>query len=434
MKRIVIFVLLVLFAGCIESGAKEQVGPASGDPSVPAICSKIKDQSGKDSCLMDLAKEKNDMGYCDLIKNPDYRAECSLNVALDSGDTTRCSGIQDEGRKDGCIKTNALRDMNPESCAEISRQDARTECEKTVRLAMDIKSGKPASSTTTTSTTSSTTKTSTTTTSSTSTTAETTSTTTTTPPPAKIIPAKPVKIYFLDVGYGQSTLVKTENHTILTNCGGSPTKIKAMLDKLKITRLDYLIVTQPTEEDYSGCAGLMDLIQIDHVLDSGQEPISARTLYVKYFGYAQVRGYRSASKGHTIEADGVKIQLLHPPTTKRTGLTLNANSIVYKLSYGSDKALFLGDCDYNCDMSIDADVSADIVQLPNHGTKDYSNPRFIAKIKPEVAVIPAGPERGDTPGQATMDKLKDMGVKVYRLDVEGMIEIELNGTGYSVKT
>jgi beta-lactamase superfamily II metal-dependent hydrolase len=239
-------------------------------------------------------------------------------------------------------------------------------------------------------------------------------------------------IYFLDVGYGDSTLIRTRNATILANCGGSQAKIISLLDKIGVHRIDYLLMTQPTDEDYGGCSKAMSELPIAHVLETGIEPDFGKTRYVEFSGIAQMTDKRLVARGFNLTTpDGLRIEVLHPKSTKITGYPAAMNSMVLRVRYGANSVLLLGDCDSACEQGIESDVQSRIIRIPNHGAQYFSTSQFLKRVKPEAAIVPYGPKAGDRPKKETMDALKAINARAYFVD-NGTVHVQLNLTSYVI--
>ena len=120
--------------------------------------------------------------------------------------------------------------------------------------------------------------------------------------------------------------------------------------------------------------------------------------------------------------DGVSLEVLAPslPFLTDTGDDVNENSIVIMLRYRVFRELFMGDAGEASETRLVAaadDLRADVLKVGHHGSKYASTPRFIAAVRPKIAVISVG--RHNTfghPSQATLKTLEDAGATLYRTD------------------
>lgn len=111
---------------------------------------------------------------------------------------------------------------------------------------------------------------------------------------------------------------------------------------------------------------------------------------------------------------------------------INNNSLVCKLKYKNFSMLFTGDIEEIAEKTILAKYSknknilkADVLKVAHHGSKTSSTIDFLKAVKPNYAVIGVGKDNNfGHPSDITIQNLKDMGVKIYRTDEIGEIEIK----------
>ena len=111
---------------------------------------------------------------------------------------------------------------------------------------------------------------------------------------------------------------------------------------------------------------------------------------------------------------------------------INNNSLVCKIKYKNFSMLFTGDIEEIAEKAILAKYSknknilkADVLKVAHHGSKTSSTIDFLKAVKPNYAVIGVGKDNNfGHPSDITIQNLKDMGVKIYRTDEIGEIEIK----------
>lgn len=111
---------------------------------------------------------------------------------------------------------------------------------------------------------------------------------------------------------------------------------------------------------------------------------------------------------------------------------INNNSLVCKLKYKNFSMLFTGDIEEIAEKAILAKYSknknilkADVLKVAHHGSKTSSTIDFLKAVKPNYAVIGVGKDNNfGHPSDITIQNLKDIGVKIYRTDEIGEIEIK----------
>jgi competence protein ComEC len=249
-----------------------------------------------------------------------------------------------------------------------------------------------------------------------------------------------LSVYFLDVGQGDSTLVVFNEKTILIDAGESEMgdRVVSDLTTLGVTRIDLLVATHPHSDHIGGMQKVLAAFPVGLVLDTGLPHTSST--YEHFLETIDQKNipYRVAEQGQTIEVDpALRIFVLSPPK-ERSGDDPNTNSVVLRLSYGTIDFLLAGDIGGESEDALAGSgypLDAEILKVGHHGSYSSTSPTFLARVRPETAIIPVGKDNPyGHPHQQTLDLLKDYGVTVYRTDRDGTVVVRSDGISYSVKT
>ena len=95
--------------------------------------------------------------------------------------------------------------------------------------------------------------------------------------------------------------------------------------------------------------------------------------------------------------------------------------------------MFTGDCDdaesfFLADVlekGIDADV--DVLKVAHHGGQDSTSADFLSVVKPEYSVICVGENTYDHPRKVVLDRLTDVGSKIFTTQDKGDIILTIQG-------
>lgn len=98
-------------------------------------CSKIKNTQFRDSCVAELAKQKDDLKVCDLIVTSKTKAYCQQQIALQQDNFEICKEIGDENWQDTCYYKIAVQRNDAGKCAYILDVDQNLDCVKKVAIA-----------------------------------------------------------------------------------------------------------------------------------------------------------------------------------------------------------------------------------------------------------------------------------------------------------
>lgn len=264
-----------------------------------------------------------------------------------------------------------------------------------------------------------------------------------------------LKIYFLDVGNGESILIDYGTMEILID-GGFPDSSAAQYIKPYVDEpLDILVATHPHMDHIGGLIEVLDAFDVGQIWINGDAfPAKGRPGQI-FNRFKQKIGAEGAPvfearKGQTIKADGLSLDILHPATLIAHGSAVevtrimqigNNNSIVLKLTYGKIACLFTGDAHVAAEsemLSTGLDLKADILKLGHHGSSASSSRQFLKAVNPKVAVYQANKDkrrRGPIkPSARTIHTLKNLGINVYGTDIHGTIVVTSDGEDFWIDT
>ncbi|MBW3023341.1 MBL fold metallo-hydrolase [Candidatus Woesearchaeota archaeon] len=237
-------------------------------------------------------------------------------------------------------------------------------------------------------------------------------------------PSTDLKVYFMDVGEGDSTLFKKGDTAILIDCGQT-----AKIDYLKslgVKNIDLLIITHPDAEHIGGCDDILRNFNVSEVWDNGQ--VHGSQAYKDYVSIARNRN--TAKVGMSKVLEGIQIHVLH---SNMGSSKSNENSVVTRVTLGEIDFLMMADCESSCEGAINGGTASEIFRVANHGNRASTAMNFLREVNPEVSIISVGADNpyGD-PDPITLEKLKN--TEIYRTDLNGNIVITTDGETYSVET
>ena len=255
-----------------------------------------------------------------------------------------------------------------------------------------------------------------------------------------------LKIYFIDVGQGDSTLIITnENKSILIDGGGSETGdynvgenvlLPYLLDRGVMT-VDYMIFSHFDADHAQGLEYVLEHLKVSNVILSKQ--VIENDIYKKVVELANKRNTRLifVKSGDLINIGDVKIYILHPQSELMDENPMNNNSVLCRLEYKRFSMLFTGDIEKVAEELIinkNLYLKADILKVAHHGSSSSSIQDFLNEVKPKIALIGVGENnRYGHPNVEVLDRLRNMNVNVYRTDECGEICISINKRGKIVR-
>ncbi len=117
----------------------------------------------------------------------------------------------------------------------------------------------------------------------------------------------------------------------------------------------------------------------------------------------------------------------------KTAERLNAVSPVGILTFNSRRIVFTGDSNSLNEPLIAERIGyldCDVLKVAHHGSQTSSVDEFLRAVNCEYAVISCGADNSyDHPRQATLNRLKALGMTVYRTDLNGDVTLTVNDKG-----
>ncbi len=228
-----------------------------------------------------------------------------------------------------------------------------------------------------------------------------------------------LRVYFLDVGEGESVLIETpDDKRIIIDTGNLITgyRVYQFIKSKGIEEIDMLIVTHPHPDHMGGVFLLLQAIKVKRWCDNGQ-PINRNNndLYRWYEEIFRRGNYCVLKGGDILKMGGVEFHILNPFDY---GGDWNTNSLVIKMTYKKVSFLFTGDADITTERKLieryGESLKSDVLKVGHHGASDSTSKEFLKMVRPSYAVISINNHniRG-FPSDKTLKLLKDMKVKTY---------------------
>lgn len=241
-------------------------------------------------------------------------------------------------------------------------------------------------------------------------------------------------IYFMDVGQADAALLCCDGEFILIDGGNTADSsfVYSFLKQHNADHLKYIICTHPHEDHVGGLAGALNYATVEHALCSSQSYDSkAFESFVKYLDDQNIPLERPVV-GDTFYFGSASATVLGPA---RTAEDINNESIVLYIRHGKNTFLFTGDAEREEEQDIlDAwdNISADVLKVGHHGSEYSTTYPFLRAVAPQYAVISVGADNTyGHPTEATLSRLRDADVTVYRTDKQGTIVCVSDGTSVS---
>ena len=236
-------------------------------------------------------------------------------------------------------------------------------------------------------------------------------------------------ITFLNVGYGDATLVKSNGKHILIDTGnGEDGSISRLLNNMGVTELEAVILTVWKEEHVGGIGDVLDNFTVRKVIMPQISDMSSDDFVI------------AAATERIIKKSGVAFSALS------RGLSVTVGDVVLDfIAYSPDysivserSAVIFAKCrDFKVLMMSDAEnlveesllkrglyLKSDVLKVGNHGSKYSSSQKFIEAVDPKHAIISVGYKNDkEHPDKTTCSRINNYGADVLRTDTDGTVKV-----------
>ena len=256
-----------------------------------------------------------------------------------------------------------------------------------------------------------------------------------------------LRLVFCDVGQGDGMLLITPSGKDIVVDGGPGTKIVDCLgEKMPFwdRTIEMVVLTHPQKDHLEGLLEVLARYKVEMITTTGVE--NETELFKAWQTAIKAEGARiyTPKVGDRLILDTggsqtSSMDILWPTKDKLelwklAGLSeLNESSVVLRLGFGQFCAYLTGDIPKEILQTL-INKPCQILKISHHGSKTGTNQEILDLVKPAVAIIQVGKNSFGHPHKEVIDLLTSKGVRVYRNDINGVIEIGSNGQSFKVKT
>ncbi len=241
------------------------------------------------------------------------------------------------------------------------------------------------------------------------------------------------RLHVLDVGQGLAVLVQTRQSATLYDAGprwygtgrdaGAEVVLPA-LARLGVRRLDRLIVSHADNDHAGGVRSVLAGLPVATVRWSQVVPGVATAVA------------RLCAVPERWAHDGVTFTFLHPQVGDKG--TRNDRSCVLSITSPHGRALLAGDIEGGTEAQLvqryGAELAADVLVVPHHGSATSSTVGFVARVRPRLAVIAAGyRNRYGLPHPGVVARYRDVSSVLLNTAITGAIRLDASASGRAVQ-
>lgn len=260
-----------------------------------------------------------------------------------------------------------------------------------------------------------------------------------------LLPNNELSLMMIDVGQGDSFLIKFPNNkTALVDAGNvtpgfdnGEKVIIPLLNYLNINEINYGFVSHMDLDHYGGFislvhAGMIDTIykpKIDSSLEKDvrfEKYLHKNNIPIKYY------------KQKVIKIGNSDIFILNNSKIKKhLNTTTNDRGGILKLVYGKTSILFTGDVQKEAEKYYTKFygkfLNTNVLKVAHHGSKTSSSINFLNYALPKISLVSVGIDnRFGHPSKMIIKRLEEYKTKIYRTDKLGAVLLQSQGDSISV--
>ncbi|MDF2841029.1 MAG: internalization-related competence protein ComEC/Rec2, partial [Clostridia bacterium] len=270
-----------------------------------------------------------------------------------------------------------------------------------------------------------------------------------------MMPSRYLKLYFIDVGQGDCSVIRTPDHkVILVDGGGSSDWQKNSYDigkqvtvpallHIGVWQVDTVIVSHIHDDHLGGVLSILDAYKVGQVIlpasdRYGEGEFTSENLEkLQELCSNKNIPLRHLQANDSIITNKLSLKILSPqkPYIQNTDSDVNNNSLVFKLTYKDFDALFTGDIQQEAEQTLlQKDIQCDVLKIAHHGSPYSSMEGFVELTDPELSIISVGKNNYGHPSKEVIGRLEKAGSLVYRTDAQGAVMLSTEGKKIKIKT
>ncbi len=273
------------------------------------------------------------------------------------------------------------------------------------------------------------------------------------PFPPRLAPQR-LELTVLDVGQGDSLFLSfPRGRTMLVDGGGElgnfhsggmrsgidvgEDVVSPYLWSRGLKQIDVVALTHAHEDHLGGLPSVFENFRVGE-LWVGRDIQSAA--YRQVLAAARAHGVmiRHLKQGDSFSEDGVSGSVLWPDDLSESQTAKNDDSLVMRLTDGTETLLLAGDIERPSERRILAEeqpVEVNFLKVAHHGSKTSTTDPFLSAAHPAFAAISVGRDNSfGHPSPEVTERLEAAGVRVYRTDRDGAITASTDGRTLSLST
>jgi len=246
-----------------------------------------------------------------------------------------------------------------------------------------------------------------------------------------------------DVGEGLAMLVEAPGGKRVLIDGGYDEHgmlTEAFLLARGIRKLDVLIITHPDPDHYLGVIPIVEDLRIGEIWITRTTPdFPLPAAYLRLLDRAVEKDIPIKTLSRTESSFprfGVDFKVLSPPPDMPEDWNANNQSLVLHMQWNNRTVLIPGDIEEAAELGLKTtDFTAELVQVPHHGSQTSSSAAFVKGTQAKIAIIPVGFQNSfKHPRPEVTTRWQASGAEILRTDLDGAVTCRADQAGWQCAT
>jgi len=257
-----------------------------------------------------------------------------------------------------------------------------------------------------------------------------------------------ITVEFIDVGQGDSILIKSKEGNYLIDTGGNVFRefdvgkniLLPYLEKEGIFKLKGVFVTHFHEDHCKSLPYLMDNMNIENLYVSYVDDNNNLYRDIKDISVEKGIPIRVLSKRDLLKLDENTFVIVIGPDEQLLKAAWNEDnelSLVLLLKHFNNTILFTGDIERKGESHVIETLNRDIdlIKVPHHGSNTSSSLELLQKLRPKIAVVSVGRNNMfGHPHDEVIERYRENNISLYRTDESGLIRVYIGKDGFLMDT
>ncbi len=244
-----------------------------------------------------------------------------------------------------------------------------------------------------------------------------------------------------DVGNADCILLQSGDRFALIDAGegNDGEELVTYCKQTGITRFEFVIATHFDSDHIGGMCDVIENIEIGtfYLRFMPQEHTPTTKTYERMLTALVDRNVsvKEPVFGDTVQLGNTRIEFI-------SGLSdyedTNDQSIVCRAVFGNTRFLLTGDAGTTVERELveeRVNLRADVLKVGHHGSDTSSDEEFLQAVSPKYAIISCGLlNQYGHPDAEVLARLSELGVQVYRTDINGAVTLVSDGNTVTVTT